>query len=188
MQKPKHFIFILILLIVATLAVGCTQGNTPASSQESEQEPEQNVGHYFERVYENTAYNLAFSYPKQWAISSESESDGVLTLTLKEGNTLSLVISVLPGEFPEAELVKNGEKLLTGSLYNVRGPLVKDNKVLSGRPVTFLAAEAGERDALQARSALFTEKDHSYFFTLLAQAEQFPVANETFELIVSGVK
>jgi predicted small lipoprotein YifL len=186
-QTKKYIPLLVFIIAMALVAAGCGNQGTSFTPPQSDK---QATGHYFDLVYENAAYNLSFSYPDQWTVTSESESNGVLTLKLNKAgnNSVSLVISVLPGEMPVTELVKNGEKFLTGSLYKARVPSATENKVLSGRPVTFLTAEAGERDSIKAKSALFSENGNSYFFTLLAQSVEFPVANETFELIVSGIQ
>ncbi|MDW7651460.1 MAG: hypothetical protein SCM57_09020 [Bacillota bacterium] len=186
MPRLQKLIVIMMSLALLLLPAGC---GPQVANQVPATEDAEPAGHFFEQVYENVSFNLAFSYPEQWQVMSEKVKDGVLTLTLEQvGGSASLVLTVLGGEMTEAELVKNGEELLARSLFQPRLPAERVKKQLSGRLVNFLATEAGERDRVSARTAVFAKDGNSHFLTLMAKPGAFPEANETLELIVSGMK
>lgn len=168
-----------LALLLAAIVLGLLQG---CAGRDSVQQV----------VYNNKAFGSSFQIPAGWQLMDETVREDVLTLQLQDNIRESsfITVTVFPAEFlsPD-ETVDQAEQLLRQGLYQIKEPVEHQELILSsGQKLTLVTALAGNRELVDAWSAVFCSSRFHALITLVARQEHFDLHKTEFQVMLDSFK
>ncbi len=136
-------------------------------------------------------YGCTLVLPEGWLVVSEKERQGVLTVRARDEAKHSsyLIATVFPaGLYNPEEAITQGERLLKSSLYALQGPVRREEIALGAGTAPLLAAEAGEKNRVEARTAVLRGKQAGALVTVMARQESFPAIEGQYRVILKNIE